>query len=74
MKVLVDGKEVDVENDVKIVWEGEFLEEPEVVGEHLKSELHLTANCEGIVLDVVSDGEVEQTRSLETLDLSEMAT
>ena len=38
-----------------------------------ESELHLGANHEGVVLDVVSDGEVCLTRSLEALDLSEIA-
>lgn len=72
MKVLIDGKEVEAKNDVKIIWEGDFLVDSET-DEPRESELHLMANHEGIVLDVISDGEVSLTRSLLASELSEMA-
>lgn len=44
MKVLIDGEEVEVLNDVKIIYEGLGLEEDE--------QLHITATSEGLIHDV----------------------
>ncbi len=50
MKVLIDGKEVPVQNDVKVIWENETLPIEGVFFEGL--DMTLTATVEGIVVDV----------------------
>jgi hypothetical protein len=59
MKILIDGKEVPVQNDVKVIYE-------EVDG---ADELHLTLTHEGIISDVIADGEVIATQSQEAIDI-----
>lgn len=61
MKVLIDGKEVTVLNDVKIIvenfdWYGN------------KSELHLTLTSEGLITDVVREDEEDQTTNVVETD------
>ena len=59
MKVLIDGKEVEVQNDVKIIWEQEDDDENEQT-------LQLTATYEGLIGDVFDEeGELIQTASIE---------
>lgn len=54
MKVLVDGKEIEFENDVKIIYEeGDFVFEHRGK-EREDFELHVGANSEGLVADVVN--------------------
>jgi len=57
MKILIDGKEVKFENDVKVIWE----DTPDA-----EQELHMCATYEGIILDVIESGEVERTMSIDT--------
>lgn len=59
MKVLIDGKEVKCQNDVKIIHDIEG------------DELHVTCTHEGVVTDVVSGGEVIGTSSIEAKDIYE---
>lgn len=59
MKILIDGNEILVQNDVKIIWE-------EVDG---ADELHVTCTHEGIITDVVADGEIIATRSAQACDI-----
>lgn len=51
MKVLIDGIEIEVKNDVKVIHEGYFPE----------ADLHLTLTHEGIIGDMVQNGEVIYT-------------
>ena len=60
IKVFVDGKEVPVLNDVKIVVEN-YIAPDEELGE---GELHFTYTHEGRVTDYVQDGEVLDTVSI----------
>jgi hypothetical protein len=63
MIVQIDGEEVKVLNDIKVIWE----DSPDT-----DQQLHMAATCEGIILDVLDkDGEVEATMSLDTEQLSE---
>jgi hypothetical protein len=64
MKVLIDGKEVECLNDVKVIWD----DTPDD-----NMELHMAATGEGVILDVYgtddNGGTCEQTASLDTEDL-----
>ena len=64
MKVIIDGKEVPCQNDVKVIYEDEIIDaeygyangyplDPKVT----RGELHITLNCEGMVADTIHDGE-----------------
>ena len=63
MKVLIDGKEVTVLNEVRFITE---------IGDSENHQLHTVINHEGIVYDAINDqGQVTLTDSetfLETLD------
>jgi len=69
MIVLIDGKEVECLNDVKVIWTGH----EDSQGQHIDS--HLTLTYEGAIFDKVSneavsnEGYVEQTQSIEYEDL-----
>ena len=63
MKILVDGKEVPCQNDVKIIYEDELVDVLPS-GVDVYSDLHVTLNCEGLVADVISKGEQESSRSM----------
>lgn len=70
MKVFIDGKEIEVKNDVKIIWDhfiiDEDWEEEEVM-------VHLGVNHEGIVIDSVrSDGMIDATMSKDLDDMLEL--
>ncbi len=64
MTVLIDGKEVKVTNDVKIIYSDFDAEAPNV-------ELHLTVTYEGLITDVIEAGEVLATASDMAQDLAE---
>jgi hypothetical protein len=42
MKVLIDGNEIEVLNDIKVIWNDTPDED---------MELHMAATCEGVILD-----------------------
>jgi hypothetical protein len=67
MKVLIDGKEVECLNDVKVIWD-------DTPDENM--ELHMAATSEGVILDVYgtddNGGTCERTASLLTDDLGEI--
>jgi len=71
MKVIIDGKELEVNNDVKIIWDKEYPEDD--------MELHMAATHEGIILDRFTrqddsdetDLSLEATASLGIDDLDE---
>lgn len=72
MKVIIDGKEVPVLTSAKIIWDGETLPIDGVFFGGV--ELHLTANPEGIVLDIMNpeSGEVEATAYQFVPDLADI--
>lgn len=60
MILIVDGKKIPVQNDVRIIYEDVLLpdsdlEEP--CPERDKGELQVCLNCEGLVVDVFTEGE-----------------
>jgi len=68
MKVLIDGKEVEVLNDVKVIWDDQFINDDCDEGN-----LILTANHEGVVLDACDKaGELWGTTSIMADDLVEL--
>lgn len=61
MKVLIDGKEVEFQNDVTVIYD-EIIYGTDDDNLDLEGELHVTLNCEGIVTDLISvceDGDAE---------------
>jgi len=66
MKLLVDGKEVECD-DVRVIHEDQLLDENGNEGE-----VHIQCTHEGIIVDVVEDGEVTKTMCQEVCDLVEM--
>jgi len=63
MKVLIDGKEIEVQNDVRIIYD-EVIYGWDDDDTELEGSLHLVANHEGLVTDVVDkDGEIFATWS-----------
>jgi hypothetical protein len=70
LKAYIDGKEVKVLNDVKVVWEGDC----DLADQSRDN--HLTLTYEGAILDIVrnevnseSPSEIEETQSVEVYDL-----
>ena len=71
MKVLIDGKEVEVLNDVKIIYEDEEFYNKDA-DDLVDSELHLTANPKGLVIDIIQEGQtITDTCWHTTIDLAE---
>ena len=71
MKILIDGKEVKFEDNVKIIYEDEFIGmagDAEIYGQ-----LHVTMTSEGLIADVIEDGsaDVDRTLAWQTEDLIE---
>jgi hypothetical protein len=64
MLVMIDGEEVKVTNDIKIVY-GDF------DAEAPNAELHLTMTSEGMISDVIDKGEVVTTAADDVLDLAD---
>jgi len=65
MKVLIDGRQVQVFNDVKVIYEDQFInEQDDEEGEESEEEgtLCVTANCEGVVFDAINrTGQIVKT-------------
>jgi len=56
VKVLIDGKEVPVLNDVTVIYDDVPID---IGGREIQASPHVTLNCEGIVTDMVDyDGDV----------------
>jgi len=53
MIVLIDGKEVKVQNDVKIIYDGVVCDLDDD-DKDIEAELHVTLTSEGIVTDVIN--------------------
>ena len=51
MKVFIDGKQVECNNDVKIIYEGKDIGHDEMVS----GELHLTITNEALIADTFKD-------------------
>ena len=62
MKLLVDGKEVVVNNDVKVIYED--VDEDQ--------EVHATLTHEGLILDTFLGGEPHTTACLMAIELTEL--
>jgi len=77
MKVLIDGKEIQVQNDVRIIYEGVPLPEADLeepCPERDTGELQVVLNCEGLVVDTFVEGEhTGQTGYMLVDDLVELA-
>lgn len=72
MKVLIDGKEVQVLNDIKVIYDGVCVDMDFDTGDEEHAELHVTLTNEGLILDLIDeDGEVIGTYGTEH---GEMAT
>lgn len=63
MKVIIDGVEHDVKNDVKVIYED--------MGPVGGDQLHITLTHEGVVTDVTDGEDVIGTSSIETEDVYE---
>jgi len=74
MKLIVDGKEVQFDNQVKVIYEDEFVgmddRDREVYGQ-----LHVTLTHEGLIADLFEEDndtqECDRTMCMETNDLIE---
>lgn len=64
MIVIVDGQEIKVGNDVKVIYESFDPDEPDV-------DLHITLTSEGMIQDIVRDGEVVDSNAEEVLDIAD---
>lgn len=63
MIVIIDGKEIQVQNDVKIIHEDHLVE---VDDQEEDAQVHITCTHEGLILDVIiGDGFVLKTNSLD---------
>jgi hypothetical protein len=71
MKILVDGKEIQVQNDIKVIYEDVVIDYDMDSEEEKHAELHATLTHEGLILDVVHEGEIAGSNSME---YGEMAT
>ena len=61
MQVLIDGKEVECKNDIRVMYDGVIFGMDDD-GNDEEGELHVILNCEGMVLDLISeceDGDAE---------------
>ncbi len=61
MKVFVDGKEVQVMNDIRVIWDGEYFDSHPNMGQEAEFSGHLqmVANYEGIILDTFEGDSIE---------------
>ena len=72
MKVYVDGKEIEVLNDVKIVYDEVCVDLDMNTNTDIYGQLHATMTSEGMILDLIDpEGEICATYAKE---YSEMAT
>ena len=65
MIVLIDGKEMPVVNDVKVIYD---VPHDDDTGEEVAGQLHVTCNAEGLVFDAIVEGLVEKTACLEAYE------
>jgi len=64
MKLYVDGKEIEVKNDVKVVYDDVCIDMGDDPEEDIMGELHATLTSEGLILDLITtettpDGDAE---------------
>ena len=74
MIVLIDGKPVTVENDVRILYENQPFS-VDNNGKESKCDVHVIFNCEGMIIDVwdnEKDNELLDTKCRTIDDLIEM--
>lgn len=68
MIVLIDGVEVKCNNDIKIIYENEAINEDDGSP---AGDVHLTITNEGLITDIFEKGEVTMTSSTPLEDLIE---
>jgi hypothetical protein len=66
MKVLIDGNEVKVQNDVCIIYDG-IVYGMDDKYKDLEGELHVVLNYEGIVLDLINPNSGEDSEIIGTM-------
>lgn len=82
MRVLIDGKEVEVQNDIRVLWDGDFVDPNPDCGEftaqrdEFSGHLQMVATHEGIILDTFEEHTPDEhenrgTASMTVEDLSE---
>jgi hypothetical protein len=62
MKVYIDGKEVEIKNDIRIVEEKTIIDISDK-NEDVYGDITLIANHEGVIIDITEDGEEEPDKS-----------
>ncbi len=70
MKVLIDGKEVECLNDVKIIHENQLID-VKPSGKEVYGNLEITLTSEGMIADVWRRKKVEKTMWKELEDIME---
>ena len=70
MIILTDEKEIEISNDVKVIYD-EVKSSWMIDDEEVEVELHVTLTNEGIITDVVHDGEIIGTMSQTVVELTE---
>lgn len=69
MRLLVDGRVLKVDNDVRVIYDDMIFEN--VDGDEVAVELHVVLTSEGIIEDVVYGDEVIATNSLMAQEIVE---
>ena len=54
MKLLVDGKEIAVQNDVKVIYDDVCIDMDADTEEEVHGELHATLTHEGLIMDLIN--------------------
>jgi hypothetical protein len=57
MKVFVDGKEIAVKNDIRVVYEGVWADVDDFTDEEMIGDLHVILNYEGMIQDLIDEDE-----------------
>lgn len=69
MRLLVDGRVLKVDNDVRVIYDDMIFEN--VDGDEVAVELHVVLTSEGVIEDVVCGDEVIATNSLMAQEIVE---
>ena len=70
MKVLIDGKEIECD-DVCVIHEDQIIDVSDL-DEEVTGQVHIKCTSEGIIVDVIEEGEVTQSMWQTVDDLVEM--
>ena len=71
MKLIVDGKEIKFDHQIKVIYEDKIIGYDEDTVEECHGAVHITLTSEGMIADLIEDsnGEVYGTSALELLDI-----